>query len=212
MILPSASPAGVLLTLATAAAYAVPAVAAQRLADRTARLALWAARLGPRRGLRVGLAWSGSLGHRNDSKRSLRLAQWLPHLPPGLEYHALQKDIRPTDAEFLAQSAIHHHSENLTDFNQTAALCDLMDLVISVDTSVAHLSCAIGHPTGVLLPYCPDWRWQLMRQDSPWYPSATEGPETQISPTSSFAHRSHVSGLTMATVSPGTNRPLATMD
>ena len=131
----------------------------------------WKARLGPAKTPRVGLAWSGSLGHRNDSKRSLRLAQWLPHLPPGLEYHALQKDIRPTDAEFLAQSAIHHHSENLTDFNQTAALCDLMDLVISVDTSVAHLAGALGKPTWLMSPFQSDWRWGLTGTTTPWYRS-----------------------------------------
>ena len=133
--------------------------------------AQWQERLGPAQAPRVGLAWSGSLGHKNDSKRSLPLAEWLPHLPPGLEYHALQKDIRPTDADVLAKGAIHHHSENLHDFNQTAALCDLMDLVISVDTSVVHLAGALGKPTWLMLPFQSDWRWGLTGTTTPWYRS-----------------------------------------
>ena len=131
----------------------------------------WQERLGPAQAPRVGLAWSGSLGHKNDSKRSLPLAEWLPHLPPGLEYHALQKDIRPTDADVLAKGAIHHHSDNLHDFNQTAALCDLMDLVISVDTSVVHLAGALGKPTWLMLPFQSDWRWGLTGTTTPWYRS-----------------------------------------
>lgn len=129
----------------------------------------WQERLGPAKAPRVGLAWSGSLGHKNDAKRSLQLAQWLPHLPTGFEYHALQKDIRPPDADALAKGTIQTHSENLHDFNQTAALCDLMDLVISVDTSVAHLAGALGKSTWLMLPIQSDWRWGLTGTTTPWY-------------------------------------------
>jgi ADP-heptose:LPS heptosyltransferase len=84
---------------------------------------------------------------------------------------SLQKEVREVDKGVLAGSGIRHYGEELQDFTDTAALCDLMDLVISVDTSVAHLAGAIGKATWVLLPYAPDWRWMLDRSDSPWYPN-----------------------------------------
>ena len=71
----------------------------------------------------------------------------------------------------LEKSEIKYFGAELNDFTDTAALCELMDVVISVDTSVAHLAGALGKPTWVLLPYVPDWRWLLNRVDSPWYPS-----------------------------------------
>jgi ADP-heptose:LPS heptosyltransferase len=67
---------------------------------------------------------------------------------------------------------VRHFGAELEDFTDTAALCALMDFVISVDTSVAHLSGALGRPTWILLPLLPDWRWLLDREDSPWYASA----------------------------------------
>jgi hypothetical protein len=85
---------------------------------------------------------------------------------------SIQKDLREADASFLAtQSAMLHFGEELHDFSETAALCELMDVVISVDTSVAHLSAALGKPTWIILPANADWRWFLERKDSPWYPS-----------------------------------------
>jgi hypothetical protein len=69
-------------------------------------------------------------------------------------------------------SNIHQHQDDLLDFSDTAALVDAMDVVISVDTSVAHLAGAMGKPLFVLLPYVPDYRWMLDRSDSPWYPTA----------------------------------------
>ncbi|MCX7077708.1 MAG: hypothetical protein NTZ45_13290 [Methylococcales bacterium] len=78
-----------------------------------------------------------------------------------------------TDAGFIqSQINIRTHSEFLHDFSDTAALIDAMDLVISVDTSVAHLAGALGKETWILLPYVPDYRWMLEREDSPWYPTA----------------------------------------
>ena len=68
-------------------------------------------------------------------------------------------------------SSIRNYGEELKDFADTAAICLLMDIVISVDTSVAHLAGALGKTTWVLLPYAPDWRWLLNRNDSPWYDS-----------------------------------------
>ena len=101
----------------------------------------------------------------------MTLTQMLPHLPPGYDYVSLQKDVREMDQITLEQSAIKHFRNELNDFTDTAALCTLMDLVISIDTSVAHLSGALGKPTWVLLPYVPDCRWLLDREDSPWYSS-----------------------------------------
>ena len=82
---------------------------------------------------------------------------------------SLQKELREVDKEALAGSGLRHYGEELKDFTDTAALCELMDVVVSVDTSVAHLAAAIGKPTWILLPYSPDWRWLLDREDSPWY-------------------------------------------
>jgi len=131
----------------------------------------WAQRLGAKGKPRVGLAWSGSTGHKNDHNRSLTLQQLLPHLPEGYEYVSLQKEVRQVDRAVLEVSRIRHYGNDLRDFTDTAALCELMDLVISVDTSVAHLAGAIGKTTWVLLPYSADWRWLLNRDDSPWYES-----------------------------------------
>ena len=97
------------------------------------------------------------------------LQQLLPHLPDHYEYVSLQKEVREVDRAVLEVSSIRHYGDELNDFTDAAALCELMDLVVSVDTSVAHLAGAIGKTTLVLLPYAPDWRWLLNRNDSPWY-------------------------------------------
>jgi ADP-heptose:LPS heptosyltransferase len=85
---------------------------------------------------------------------------------------SLQKDPRPDDkATLLERTEIINLTAHLTDFAETAALVSCLDLVISVDTSVVHLAGALGRPTWILLPYRPDWRWLLGRDDSPWYPT-----------------------------------------
>ena len=118
------------------------------------------------------MVWSGGTLHKNDRNRSIALQSLLPYLPDGIEYISLQKEVRAADQPALQSSAIRHFEETLEDFADTAALCDLMDLVICVDTAVAHLAGALKKKTWVLLPYAPDWRWLLDRADSPWYPSA----------------------------------------
>jgi tetratricopeptide (TPR) repeat protein len=129
--------------------------------------------LGPKSKPRVGLVWSGSTVHKNDHNRSMTLEQLLPYLPPHIEYVSLQKEIRPIDQETLTKfGQIRHLGNELEDFTDTAALMDTMDVVISVDTSVAHLAGTLGKSTWILLSYSPDWRWLLVREDSPWYPSA----------------------------------------
>ena len=141
--------------------------------SKPAQVAQWRSRLGPATRPRVGLVWSGSLIHSNDSNRSVKLASLLPYLPAHCDYFSLQKELREDDQEALRGcESIRYFGAELVDFSETAALCELMDLVISVDTSVAHLSAALGKPTWILLPYVPDWRWLLDRDDSPWYPGA----------------------------------------
>jgi tetratricopeptide (TPR) repeat protein len=134
------------------------------------RRAAWAARLGARTRPRVGIVWAGSSTHTNDRWRSLALADWLPHLPPALDIVSLQKEVPERDRQALATRAdIRHFGNDIQDFADTAALCALVDVVVCVDTSVAHLAGALGRPTWVLLHDSPDWRWLLGRSDSPWY-------------------------------------------
>ena len=132
----------------------------------------WQQRLGHKTRLRVGLVWRGSTVHKGDRARSLPLAEILPCLPPQLDYVSLQKEVREADQQPLHRSGIRHYGEQLADFSDTVALCELLDIVVSVDTSVAHLAAALGKPTWILLPHAPDWRWLLDRSDSPWYPTA----------------------------------------
>jgi hypothetical protein len=134
-------------------------------------LEVWSNRLGRKTKPRIGLAWSGSPTHKKDHNRNIEVASLLPHLPNGCEYFALQKDVREHDKAALSQSVVRYFGEELKDFRDTAALCELVDLVVSVDTSIAHLGGALGKPTWILLPYPPDWRWLLNRSDSPWYPT-----------------------------------------
>jgi tetratricopeptide (TPR) repeat protein len=136
------------------------------------RIAQWQTKLGEKEKPRIGLVWSGSATHKNDHNRSLLLSHLIQHLPAGFQYVSLQKDIRGVDQQTLQSNPqILDFANDVNDFSDTAALCEAMDLVISVDTSVAHLAGALGKLTWVLLPFTPDWRWLLERTDSPWYPS-----------------------------------------
>ena len=132
---------------------------------------VWRARLGLALKPRVGLVWSGNPVHRNDVNRSLSLQLLLSHLPGECEYISLQQEVRPADQQALNQGVVAHYGDELHDFSDTAALCAQLDVVLSVDTSVAHLASAMGLPTWLMLPFLPDWRWQLDRNDSPWYPT-----------------------------------------
>lgn len=135
--------------------------------------AAWAARLLPKTRPRIGLVWSGRPEHKNDRNRSMELRQLLPILSDGADWICLQNEIRPMDLAVLQQhGGVKYFGNELKDFSDTAALLDSTDLVITVDTSVAHLAGAMGKPVWILLPYNPDWRWLLDRADSPWYPSA----------------------------------------
>jgi tetratricopeptide (TPR) repeat protein len=141
-------------------------------APAESRVQAWESRLAPRHRLRVGLVWSGNPNHRNDRNRSIPLRTLSRILDADAAFVSLQKDPRPDDKAFLLESTgILDLTADLTDFTETAALLRCLDLVITVDTSVAHLAGAMGCPTWILLPYAPDWRWLLDRDDSPWYPA-----------------------------------------
>jgi tetratricopeptide (TPR) repeat protein len=129
---------------------------------------------GPSDQIRVGLVWSGSVSDKNDTKRnrSISLDKMLPLLDLPIEFHSLQKEYRKDDLAILDRDPrIHRHEDELNDFDDTAALIETLDLVISIDTSVAHLAGAMGKQVWVLVPYLPDFRWLLDRKDSPWYPT-----------------------------------------
>ena len=89
-----------------------------------------------------------------------------------MQWVSLQKDVRTIDTDLLAATSITHCGHELNDFADTAALVELMDLVIAVDTSVAHLAGAMGKTVWMLLAFNADWRWLLDREDSVWYPTA----------------------------------------
>jgi tetratricopeptide (TPR) repeat protein len=118
---------------------------------------------------RIGLVWSGNPAHHNDRRRSLPAAELAPLLAvPGIAWVSVQKGPRSGE---LARHGIADISARLADFADTAGLLATLDLVIAVDTAVAHLAGALGRPCWVMLPHAPDWRWMTGRSDSPWYAS-----------------------------------------
>jgi len=140
------------------------------IAADASRVAHWRGRL-PAGRKRLGIAWSGNPGHVNDSNRSIALADLAPLAATGVEVVALQKDLRPGDAELLDRLGWRHFGGELHDFTDTAALLSCVDRVITVDTSIAHLAGAMGLETRLMLPFSPDWRFLLDRADTPWYPT-----------------------------------------
>lgn len=121
----------------------------------------------------VGIVWSGNANQKRDRLRSLRLAEFLQALPAGMPAICLQPMLREVDVPVMkTQPHILCPGEALKTFADTAAVIDSLDLVVTSDTSVAHLAGAMGKPVWILVPYIPDWRWLLERSDSPWYPSA----------------------------------------
>ncbi|MCE2680314.1 MAG: tetratricopeptide repeat-containing glycosyltransferase family protein [Burkholderiales bacterium] len=138
-----------------------------------AKSASWKQTLGQASRLRVGLVWSGSPTHKHDTSRSIELRDFLAQLPVEHDYISLQKELRDTDKAALTGSSVQWLGESLSDFTDTAALCVNLDVLVSVDTSVAHLAGALGKKTFLLLPFSPDYRWLLDRDDTPWYPSLT---------------------------------------
>jgi hypothetical protein len=151
------------------------------LAAEPTRVAHWTARLGARDRPRVGVMWRGGTGSRIRG-RSLALREFLAALVPGVQYVSLQRELPPEDLETIASRPdIVHLGEEQADFRDAAALCESVDLVVSVDTSVAHLAGALDVPVWVLLPGHCDWRWFDDRDDSPWYPRAKLSAGARIS-------------------------------
>jgi tetratricopeptide (TPR) repeat protein len=123
--------------------------------------------------LKVGLVWAGSPIHTKNKRRSMELRQFSPlSAVRGVKFYSLQKgapakQLHDSDVGLKLNDLTH----KLTDFADTAAVIANLDLVITVDTAVAHLAGAMGKPVWVLLPFVPDWRWMMDREDSPWYPT-----------------------------------------
>lgn len=147
----------------------IPAATPYLRADPV-RQADWQAQLGAQAAPRIGLVWSGNPQHSNDHKRSIPLQTLLPLTRAQASFISLQIDLRESDQAAFANSPLQDLRPLIRDFDDTAALLEQLDLLITVDTSVAHLAGALGRPTWLLLPAKPDWRWLLGRDDSPWYP------------------------------------------
>ena len=148
----------------------IPASGGYLKAD-AGKIEVWRARLGIRTKPRVGLVWSGNPVQKNNHNRSIPLAVLTGLLDSQFEYVSLQKDAKEDDRKILAAHPAIRCFE-LDDLSDTAALCELLDLVISVDTSVAHLAGALGRLVWIPLGFNADWRYLLERADSPWYASA----------------------------------------
>ncbi len=154
-------------TLAT-----IPASIPYLCADPELR-AHWQQQLSGVGGFRVGIAWQGNPEHKRDRRRSVPLLAFAPLAGvPGVRLVSLQKGPgREQVADLADRLGLLDLADRLEDFADTAAVMGNLDLVITVDTAVAHLAGALGIPVWVALPLVPDWRWLLERQDSPWYPS-----------------------------------------
>ncbi|HZK82951.1 MAG TPA: tetratricopeptide repeat protein [Humisphaera sp.] len=141
--------------------------------------------------LRVGIAWAGRADHNNDRNRSMQLSQLAPLFDgDNIELFSLQKGERGKDALPAAGRAKwFDYTADLHDFADTAGLVCHLDLVISVDSAVAHLAAAMGKPTWVMLPFVPDWRWMMKGETSPWYPSIRLFRQTAIGDWAGVVHR-----------------------
>src|SRR5262249_10518349 len=123
--------------------------------------------------MRIGIAWAGSAGYRDDRRRSVSLGCLTPLLSDrAVETIGLQREIRVQDEAIVAESPNLRVGTTFEDFADTAAVVSMMDVVVSVDTAVAHVAGALGVPVLIMLPESPDFRWMLDRSDSPWYPTA----------------------------------------
>lgn len=128
----------------------------------------WRNRVGEGGDLKVGLAWAGNPLHPNDANRSIPASCFEPWAElPGVRWFSLQKN----PPAGLPPLPIVDWTQEMVDFRDTLALVEQLDLVISADSSVAHLAGALGKPVWTLLPFAPDYRWLIERADSPWYPS-----------------------------------------
>jgi ADP-heptose:LPS heptosyltransferase len=122
--------------------------------------------------LRIGICWAGSNTHLNDRNRSIPLERFATILSlSGVDFVSLQSEVGESEAATLRQYGVNQLGQEFDDFADTAAVIAMLDLVIAVDTSVAHLAGAMAKAVAVLLPFSPDFRWLLDRADTPWYPT-----------------------------------------
>jgi tetratricopeptide (TPR) repeat protein len=136
------------------------------------RIAEWRARMPQNGRLRAGICWAGGSAYDNDRNRSISLDRFAAILSvPDIDFVSLQKDVSEADAAILRRHDVVQFGRQFSDFSDTAAAVAMLDLVIAVDTSVAHLAGAMGKAVGVLVPFAPDFRWMLDRTDTPWYPT-----------------------------------------
>ncbi len=177
----------------------IPAETSYLPAPDAARIRAWEMRLGPHDRLRVGLVWSGNPNHRNDHNRSTTLRALSRLLDLDATFVSLQKDPRAADKIELDKTDIIDWTGEFKDLADTAALVKCLDLVISVDTSVAHLAAALGCPTWILLPWTPDYRWLLGRDDSPWYPTVRLFRQTETRDYASVIDRMRLELLQLTT-------------
>ena len=123
---------------------------------------------------KIGVVARGSVSHENDRNRSMDLESLLQFLPKTADYFVLQREISEKEKRVISKSDnIMAPGKKLESFSDTAAICEQLDLIVSVDTSVAHLAAAMGKPTVIILPYRPDWRWGASGHETVWYPNAT---------------------------------------
>ena len=129
--------------------------------------------LPPTRQFRVGIVWAGSASHERDRERSCRLADFAPLFElPGTEFVSFQVGPRATELrESGWRGLVSEAPRETIPFEAAADALTEIDLVITVDTAMAHLAGAVGRPVWTLLPFAPDWRWMLGREDTPWYPT-----------------------------------------
>jgi tetratricopeptide (TPR) repeat protein len=143
------------------------------LAASPHRIAQWRERIALGGRPHIGLVWSGRPSHDNDAARSIPFADLAPLVAAGkARFVSLQPDVRETDRDAVSRSPLIRLSHPFANFADTAAVISLLDVVVTVDTSVAHLAGALGKPVYILLPWASDFRWLLDRTDSPWYPTA----------------------------------------
>lgn len=148
----------------------IPGLAPYLFAD-TRKASLWRKRTGKGQGLRIGIVWSGSAADPNRACPVEHLSSLFEI--PDTRFFSLQKGLAEQSLRRLPKGAdVTYWGDLLNDFGDTAAAISVLDLVVSVDTAVAHLAGAMGKPVWILLPFAADWRWLLNRDDSPWYPTA----------------------------------------
>jgi hypothetical protein len=153
----------------------LPGVPAQipYLSADEAHLQKWSARIEHLPRPRIAIAWAGNPAHDNDRNRSIALAALLALLAVPASFISIQRDVRSADAaELAATRQLTHLGDELSHFDDTAAVLALCDLLITVDTAPAHLAGAMGRPVWVLVPFAPDWRWMRDGETTPWYPTA----------------------------------------